>query len=353
MEHEDFIVGKNDPILITGAAGFIGVRLVERLLKAGFCNLRCFARPSSSIDKLQALAAHASENARLEIVRGNLLHRDDCNSAAKAAAVVYHLAAGVSEKDIPDAFANSVVTTRNLLDACLFHRCLRRFVNISSFAVYGGLHKPRYSLLNESCPVEPYPEFLGNAYCYAKVKQDALVEDYGRSYGIPFVVVRPGSVYGPGKKQIPGRIGIDILGLFVHLGGTNRIPLTYVDNCADAIMLAGLKRGVDGEVFNVVDDELPSSRAFLRLYKQNVKPLRSFYIPHVVSYVLCALWEKYSDWSEGQLPPVFNRRRWRAEVKRMDYSNEKAKTRLGWSAKVPLDEALTRYFRSCQEGCDA
>ena len=85
---------------------------------------------------------------------------------------------------------------------------------------------------------------------------------------------RPGAVYGPGKAGITGRVGVGTFGIFLHLGAGNPIPLSYVDNCAEAIVLAGLVKGLDGEVFNVVDDDLPSSRRFLRLYKEQVKPLR-------------------------------------------------------------------------------
>src|SRR5208283_5546268 len=145
-------------------------------------------------------------------------------------------------------------------------------------------NKPRRNILDESCPVEPYPEMRGDAYCYAKVKQDELVISYGRQFGIPYVIVRPGIVYGPGKEAISGRVGIDTFGFFLHLGGSNTIPLTYVDNCAAAIVLAGLVKGVDGEAFNVVDDDLPSSRQFLRRYKKNAKQFKSIYVPHLISY---------------------------------------------------------------------
>ena len=70
------------------------------------------------------------------MVKGNLLSREDCIAATKDVAVIFHLAAGTGEKSFPDAYMNSVVTTRNLLEASLRHQCLRRFVNISSFAVY-------------------------------------------------------------------------------------------------------------------------------------------------------------------------------------------------------------------------
>jgi nucleoside-diphosphate-sugar epimerase len=198
--------------------------------------------------------------------------------------------------------------------------------------------------------MEQHAELHGDAYRFAKIKQDELVADYGKQFGIPYVIVRPGAVFGPGKGAITGRVGIDTFGFFLHLGGWNRIPFTYIDNCADAIVLAGLKSGIEGEVFNIVDDNLPSSRHFLREYKHNVRRFRSIYMPHFASYALCALWEKYSNWSGGQLPPTFNRSRWHAEWKNTRYSNQKVKSRLGWRPEVTMQEGLARYFEYCRAG---
>jgi nucleoside-diphosphate-sugar epimerase len=189
----------------------------------------------------------------------------------------------------------------------------------------------------------------GDAYTFAKVKQDELVTEYGQRFGLPHVIVRPGSVFGPGKEAISGRVGIDTFGVFMHLGGSNRIPLTYIDNCSDAIVLAGVTPGVEGEVFNIVDDDLPTSRQFLRQYKRKVRRFRSIYVPRLVSYLLCRWWEKYSDWSEGQLPPAFNRRRWNAEWRNTRYSNEKIKAMLGWTPRVSMQEGLNRYLVACRE----
>ena len=61
-----------------------------------------------------------------------------------------------------------------------------------------------------------------------------------------------------------------------------------------AIALAGIVKGVDGEVFNVVDDDLPSSRQFLRMFKKQVGSFSSFYVPHFASYLLCLLWENWA-----------------------------------------------------------
>jgi nucleoside-diphosphate-sugar epimerase len=341
------IIDFGDPVLVTGSTGFLGSRVVASLLDHGFRDIRCLARQSSDLGRL-APVVRQRHALGIDVIRGNLLSPEDCNKAARDAAVVYHLAAGTVEKSFPDAFMNSVITTRNLLDAVRQHGCLKRFVSISSFAVYTNRDKPRRGLLDESCPIEEHPELRGEAYCFAKVKQDELVIEYGRRHGIPYVLVRPGVVYGPSKAEITRRVGSGALGPFLHLGGSNIIPLTYVDNCADAIVLAGIRNGVDGEVLNVVDDDLPTSRHFLRLYKRHVGPLRSIPIPRVATYVLCSVWEKYSSWSEGQLPPVFNRRAWHAYWKGSRYTNAKLKRLLDWTPRVPTTEGLRRYFESCR-----
>lgn len=346
--HDSFIIAPDDRILVTGAAGFIGSRVVESLVERGFRNLVCFARPSSELAGIEAIVKRRPLGARIEVLKGNLLCRADCEAACKDVVVIFHLAAGTGEKNVPDAFMNSVVTTRNLLEASLRYARLQRFVLVSSFSVYTNRQKSR--CLDESCPMEKHPELCGEAYCYAKVKQEQIVAEYGKNFGIPYVVVRPGSVYGAGNSEIAGRVGIGTFGLFLHLGGSNTIPFTYVENCAEAIVLAGLVKGVDGEVFNVVDDDLPSSRQFLRQYKKNVRRFTSVYVPHAVSHALCYLWEKYSQWSKGQLPPAFNRRRWYADWKETRYSNEKLKLRLGWAPKVSTEEGLRRYFKSCSQG---
>ncbi len=341
------LINPRGQILVTGAAGFIGTRVVATLLANGYRQIRCLVRPTGDPRRLQKVIAAADAGDTVEVLTGNLLSPDDCRAAARDAAVIYHLAAGTGLKSFSDSFLNSVVTTRNLLDAALAQGCLRRFVNLSSFGVYSNRGNPR-RVLDESGPVEPHPESRAEAYCYAKVKQDELVSDYGRNRGLPFVMLRPGVVYGPGKHSIPGRVGIDSFGVVLHLGGSNRIPFTYVDNCAEAIVLAGLKPGIEGETFNIVDEDLPSSRTFLRLYKQNVRGFRSIYVPHLLSYLFCWLWERHSKRSHGQLPPVFSRREWAAFWKRTSYSNHKLRTLLGWSPRVPMHQGLELFFESCR-----
>ena len=336
------LVQQSDSILITGSNGFIGCKVVESLLERGFTSLKCFVRPMGKLDRLNEIVSRYPK-ASVSVLTGNLLSRDDCRTAARDVRVVYHLAAGI-EKSFSGAFMNSVVTTRNLLDAIVEEGKLKRFVNVSSFAVYSTAKLRRGALLDESCELED-PPYSRDAYVYAKIKQDEIVREYAHSKGLGCVFMRPGAVYGPGKRSITGRVGIDSFGVFLHMGGSIQLPLSYVDNCADAIVMAGLTPGVDGETFNIVDDDLPSSRKFLRLYKMNVRSFLSIPVPYSVAYSLCAIWEKYSDWSKGQLPPVFNRRRCSAEWKGNRYSNEKLKRLLGWTPRVKFEDASRQYFQ--------
>jgi nucleoside-diphosphate-sugar epimerase len=202
----------------------------------------------------------------------------------------------------------------------------------------------RGALLDETSPLETAPQERYDSYAFGKLKQEELVREYGIARGLPYVILRPGTVFGPGKKDLTGRIGIDTFGFFIHVGGSNLLPLTFVDNCAEAIVRAGLVPGVDGEIFNVVDDELRTSVQFLRAYKRRTKRFFSIRLPYVAAYGLCALWEEYSRRSQGQLPPAFNRRRCAAEWKGNRFSNQKLRQKLGWRPRVGMNDAMASFL---------
>ena len=342
------IVGPDETVLVTGANGFIGVRVVKTLLDGGFQRIRCFVRPSSNLTRLHELMRHAGSPAHsaIEIVEGNLLDPHDCEKAAAGVAVILHLAAAMTEKSFAACFMNSVLTTRNLLDAAVATGSLKRFVNVSSFAVYSPWNVRRGATVDENTPVETSPQQRFDPYGYAKLKQEELLQTYHERFGIPYVILRPGVVFGPGKKELSARVGIGTFGVFLHMGGSNRIPLTYVDNCADAIVRAGSVAGIDRHIFNVVDDNLPTSRRFLRLHKRHGGWFASIPVPFTLGYLLSSVWERYSIWSEGQLPPRFNRRRANAEWGGHRYSNAKLKQLTGWHPRVGVDDALRTYLES-------
>ena len=338
----DYIASATDLILVTGSSGFIGAKVVEILLEYGFRNLRCFVRPSSQLDRLEKTIAQFNASTDVQLIAGDLLSHEDCAKAVKDVSIIYHLAAGF-DKSFAGAFMASALGTRNLLDAFLKLGKPGRFVNVSSFAVYSNLGLKRDGILDETCPLEDAPQERFDAYGYGKLKQEEVVREYGREHKLPYVILRPGYVFGPGKRELSGRVGMNTFGLFIQVNGSNLLPLSFVDNCAEAIALAGLKPGVDGQVFNVVDDELISGRQFLKAYNKKING-SSVRIPYAIAYLLCLLWENYSKWSKNQLPPVFNRRRCSAEWKGNCYSNRKLREKLNWSPRVPLKQAMEAFL---------
>jgi nucleoside-diphosphate-sugar epimerase len=336
------IISPTDRVLVTGSNGFIGAKAVEILLEHGFSNVRCFVRPSSNLDRLQEILGKYPAGKNAEIVSGDLLSREDCKSAAREVSVVIHLAAGF-DKSFAGAFMNSALTTRNLVDAFLDSGRAARFVNVSSFAVYSNLKMERGALLDETCPLEDGPQERFDAYGFGKLKQEEIVREYGRTRNLPWVILRPGMVYGPGKTELSGRVGINTFGFFIHLGGSNELPMTFVDNCAEAIVLAAFKPGVDGEIFNVVDDDRLTSREFLARCKA-AKHFFSVGMPYPLARLGCRLWENFSQRRHGQLPPVFNLRRCAAEWQGNSYTNAKLHQRLGWKQKVGLAEAMNSFL---------
>jgi len=341
------IINSDDWVLVTGSNGFIGTYVVQRLLEHGYTNVKCFVRPTSDIRTLTRLKTE-NPSANIRILEGNLLSKEDCRRAADNVSVIFHLAAGV-EKTFAGAFMNSVVATRNLLDVLKNSSKFIRFVNVSSFSVYSNANLKRRDLLDESCDLENDPVSRHEPYCFGKLKQEEIVREYTTKYGLNTVQVRPGAVYGPGKNQITGRVGIDTFGFFMHLGLSNQIPFIYVENCAEAIVLAGIIPGVDGEYFNLVDDELPSSKDFLKAYRDNVTRLPAIPVAYPIFYFFSFVWEKYSIISKGQLAPVFNRKRCMANWKGNRYDNRKLKSGLGWKPIVSTTDGMKNYFNYCKQ----
>jgi nucleoside-diphosphate-sugar epimerase len=125
------------------------------------------------------------------------------------------------------------------------------------------------------------------------------------------------------------------------VGGSNQLPLTYVDNCAEAIVLAALKKGVDAEVFNVVDDDLLTSRQFLGAYCKH-RRLFCIPVPYFAAYSFSAICECGSRYFKKLRR--FNRRRCAADWKGNRFSNQKLRRRLGWKPSVSMDQALKNFL---------
>ena len=326
-------------ILITGAGGFLGKVIVERLLARGETDLRAMVRDTGKAQGLRDIAARYPD-ANFEIVAVNLRHSAEILPALEGCGMVIHAAAAL-KGSAAEMFMDSVVASRNLLDAIVQVPGIR-VVLVSSFGVFGVAVLDRFALVDEHTPLEDRPQNR-DIYSYSKLRQEQLFWEYRAKTPFELVVLRPGVIYGPGGGHFSTRVGLNIFGVFMHLGGRNPLPLTYVDNCADAIVVAALSPTSDGEVYNVIDDELLTASQYLRQYKKQVKPMRSIPVPFSVMMQLSRLVERYSTRSKGQLPAIFTPYKTRTMWGGNRFSNAKLKS-IGWKPIISTKDALSATF---------
>jgi nucleoside-diphosphate-sugar epimerase len=324
--------------LVTGANGFLGTSLVERLLARGDGELRCLVRQGSSRARLEAGLA-GRDGSRLVV--GSLASPAAAAEALGDAELVYHLAASLRGAPA-DMFLNTVVSSKNLLEAIAASRRPVRVVLVSSFSVYGVAGMRRGDTVDERSPLEPHPE-QRDPYAQVKLRQERLFREYADSLGLPLAIVRPGVIYGPAGSPFSGRVGLRLPGLFLHLGGSAPLPLSYVDNCAEAIAVVGSSSAAWGEAVNVHDDDLLTARQYLRLYKRHVQKVRSVFVPYAALLLLSHAVAWYHRHSRGQLPALFTPYRTASSWKRMRFDNTKLKS-LGWRPLVSTEEGLRRTF---------
>lgn len=328
-------------ILVTGAGGFLGKLVVERLLAHGQTDIRCMLRDTSKAAGLHEIAARFPD-AKLEMVAVNLRNPVEIAPAIAGCEMVIHAAAALKGSPA-EMFMDSVVASRNLLDAVATMKPMR-VVLVSSFGAMGVSGLGRGAMVDESTPMETHPE-QRDVYSYSKLRQEQLFWEYKQKFGFELVVLRPGVIYGPGGGQFSNRVGLSLFGTFLHLGGSNLLPLTYVENCAEAIVVAAFYPAADGQIYNVVDDDLLTSREYLSLYKKQVKPMRSVPVPYFALMMIARAVEGYSKRSKGQLPAIFTPYKTRAMWGGNKFSNAKLKS-IGWHPIVSTRDALKKTFES-------
>lgn len=331
-------------ILVTGGGGFLGSVLIRRLLEHGHKDIRCLLRSTGRLEALNSTIARYP-GASVELMTGNLGRRDDAARAAEGVDVIFHLASAMGG-GAADMFLSSVVGSRNLLEA-VGQRPVR-IVLVSSFGVYGVAGLKSGALVDEQTPLETQPQ-KRDLYSHTKLRQEQLFAEYQKKYGFELVILRPGVIYGPGTPgHFSARVGMSLFGMFLHLGGSNILPLSYVDNCADAIISAGLAKDSAGRVYNIHDDDLPTSREYLKRYRREVKKIRSVPVPYFALMAISRLVERYYNYSRGQLPAIFTPYKTANMWAGNRFDNKALKT-TGWKQLVSTDEGLRRTFAYFRE----
>lgn len=300
-------------VLVTGAAGFIGSRLVQRLIEYG-ANVKAFIRYTSRPEFGNLTFLPPDIFHKIEIIRGDLRDFNAVEQAAKGVNTVFHLGALIS---IPYSYVHPVETiqtnvigTMNILEACRSGRA--NLVHTSTSEVYGtALRVP----IDEEHPLQAQ-----SPYSASKIGADKLVESYYRSFDVQSLTVRPFNSYGPGQSNravIPTIITQALTSNQIHLGNlTTRRDFTYLDDTVEGFFKAASVGKWDGQVYNLGTG-----------YEVTIGDVA----------------QKIFDYLQIQPEIIIDQERMRpekSEVLRLVSDNTKARQELGWEPRVNLEEGL-------------
>jgi nucleoside-diphosphate-sugar epimerase len=216
---------------------------------------------------------------------------------------------------------------------------VRRFVLVSSLAVYAANQLPEGGTLDETCPIDPAPE-RRSAYAYSKIVQEDVCRVEGSGRGVPVVIVRPGVIYGPGRSCLSDRVGPRVGRWTAVVDAGRPLPYTFLSNCAEAVALSAIARGIDDTAVNVVDDELPTGRDIVDTCRLAGETIRAVALSSGTARAFARAYEWYYQLSDGMVPPGFLPARVGPLFKSLRYSNARAKATLGWTPRVELRTAL-------------
>ena len=281
-------------ILITGGGGLLGRQLTAALLDRGD-RVRVLALPDEETSWLDARWSRG-------LPRRHLSSRD-LGAANAGADAVMHLA-GMIGRWLPlEAYtAVNVTGTENVCRAALAE-AVDRVVAVSSWTVYG---MDQGAPCHEDHPLTPFPE----PYAISKAAGDQLVQSMVRNDGLPAVIVRPGTFFGPGDRLHFGRIADRLrAGRGILVGrGDNALPLVYVSDVVHGLLLALDHPDAVGEAFNITNDAPLTQQEFFEAVATAVGAERPrVHVPYRPLYAAAAVAERVASWTRSSRQPPATR----------------------------------------------
>ena len=325
-------------LIVTGANGFLGRYVVAEALRRGHA---VTAMQRSATAPKVGWADHP----QLKIAQADLRSRRGLVEALAGHDAVLHLAAAKSG-DLYAQYAGTVVATENLL-AAMTEAAVRQIVLVSSFSVYDYLQLPTYSLLTEDSPLEKNA-FDRDEYAHTKLVQERLVRAHATKAGWSFTILRPGVIYGQ-DNLFSARLGMQAGRVWIRTGAWARLPLTYVENCAEAIVLSAERESARGQTLNVIDDDPPTQRRYVNLLRERLSP-KPIVVPVAWTIMrtlaeLAMATNKYLLDGKAKIPGLFIPARLHARCKPLRFTNAKVKNALDWHPRYGLTEALDRSLK--------
>ncbi|HUA75841.1 MAG TPA: aminotransferase class III-fold pyridoxal phosphate-dependent enzyme [Solirubrobacteraceae bacterium] len=317
---------REDVCLVTGASGFIGGRLVARLLEEGH-PVRCLVRPSSDTSRLEGLD--------VEIATGDLTSAGSLARAVRGCDYVFHCGALVSDwATTQEITRTNVEGTRTLLEASA-EASVKRFIHFSTTDVYGH---PGGARIDER---HATANGFSNWYAQTKLDAEAEVRRAEAAHALDAVILRPATVYGPGSREVVGEIARAILARNMLLidGGRAVAGLCYVDNLLDAAMLARRHEAAPGEAFNVSDGLDVTWRQFADgladgLGCAKVRWSMPYRLASGVGFSLEQGYRLLRRATGLQAAPLLSRQAVQVLGRDQDFCNRKARETLGWEPRV-------------------
>ena len=322
-------------VLVTGATGFLGTRVVRDLLARGH-EVRALVRATSDLSR------HEWRDS-VEVHRADLRNGIELEGAFAGIDVLIHLAAALTG-DNEARWQGTVVATENLLEV-MKESNTSRLVLASSFSCYDW--SKTGGTITEQTPLEDPSVSDRDGYAIAKVHQERLTRRYAQEQGWDLRVVRPGFIWGRGNEWQAG-IGQSLGRHVLVIAPRARIPLTHVDNCAEAFALIAERDEASGQTFNLVDGHGISSWRLAKDYQRGMN-LPGWRLPFPywsglslsrLAYIAsrCLLRPK------EKLPGLFVPRRFQARFRPVKCEADRFQQVLGWSPPYTYEKCLQRTF---------